>query len=159
VDGGIPFGGLMQASDAKLYGLANSGGGNSAGTIFRFDVASSALVVLHTFAGTDGSSPYADLIEIPKPAAVRDLSTSTSFSVYPNPSSGMIYIKGKSLTGNNIHLKVTDALGQVVIEKDMAVANSSFTSELDMERAANGVYFITLSSSQSRVTSKFVLQH
>ena len=47
-DGAYPQDGLLQAADGNLYGTASQGGTNNQGTIFRFNLGSSAASVLIT---------------------------------------------------------------------------------------------------------------
>jgi uncharacterized repeat protein (TIGR03803 family) len=56
VDGSGPAAALLQARDGNLYGTC-SGGGNTAGTVFRITTGG-AFTVLYTFAGSsDGATP------------------------------------------------------------------------------------------------------
>jgi uncharacterized repeat protein (TIGR03803 family) len=58
-EGSGPVGPLLLDSDGAFYGSASGGGDSSgAGTVFRFDPATSQLLVLYSLAlATDGSSP------------------------------------------------------------------------------------------------------
>ena len=63
---GLGPNGLLAASDGALYGTARQGGGGlfGTGTIFRF-TPPATFEKLHSFNGTDGTSPVAGLIESP----------------------------------------------------------------------------------------------
>ena len=62
-DGANPFGGLVQSADGNLYGTTSTGGtGGSNGTIFKITPAG-ALITLYNFAYTDGSYPFAALVQ------------------------------------------------------------------------------------------------
>jgi len=66
-DGGIPYAGLVQATDGNLYGTTIAGGANcvsdgGCGTVFKI-APSGTLTTLHRFDGTDGASPYARLVQ------------------------------------------------------------------------------------------------
>jgi len=70
-DGDMPFGTLLQATDANLYGTTAQGGngsGNCAseppgcGTVFEFS-AGGSLTVLHAFDSGDGQYPYPGLLQ------------------------------------------------------------------------------------------------
>lgn len=56
--GGSYVGGLMQASNGKLYGPSSNGGVNNLGSIFSYDLATQTYSVLYSFDGTHGSYPY-----------------------------------------------------------------------------------------------------
>src|SRR5438477_486950 len=67
IDGGQPFGSLMQASDGKLYGMTSNGGSNSfgdgGGVIFSFDPLSSTYTKLKDFNVVDGSHPTGSSVQ------------------------------------------------------------------------------------------------
>ena len=60
-DGGLPYAGLVQASDGNFYGTA-SGGGEGNGTIFEI-APTGALTTLFTFHGGDGLWPIGGLTQ------------------------------------------------------------------------------------------------
>jgi uncharacterized repeat protein (TIGR03803 family) len=68
-DGQYPFAGLVLAADGNFYGTtAGYGGSNEdctfgpCGTVFKI-TSGGTLTTIHSFDGTDGSSPYAGLIQ------------------------------------------------------------------------------------------------
>ncbi|MEO1263586.1 MAG: choice-of-anchor tandem repeat GloVer-containing protein [Bacteroidota bacterium] len=63
--GAKPRAGLIEGSDGKIYGVAQSGGNDGFGTIFRFDQNGSNLEVVHHFsnANNTGRTPSFKLIE------------------------------------------------------------------------------------------------
>lgn len=64
-DGGQPQGGVMVATDGKLYGTAYTDGAQGFGTVFRLDKDGQNYSVLRSFQGTnaDGRFPSAPLLE------------------------------------------------------------------------------------------------
>jgi uncharacterized repeat protein (TIGR03803 family) len=63
-DGANPNVGLIEASDGNFYGTTTFGGANGAGTIFKITPAGAETVLWSfTSSTTDGSYPYAGLIE------------------------------------------------------------------------------------------------
>jgi uncharacterized repeat protein (TIGR03803 family) len=63
-DGSGPYAGLLQAPNRNFYGTTESGGTNSAGSVFKL-TPSGKLNVLHSFDGSDGFTPYAGLVRAP----------------------------------------------------------------------------------------------
>jgi uncharacterized repeat protein (TIGR03803 family) len=62
-DGGTPFAGLVQSTDGNLYGTTSGGGQFFAyGTVFKITT-NGALTTLHSFDASDGSAPYARLVQ------------------------------------------------------------------------------------------------
>jgi uncharacterized repeat protein (TIGR03803 family) len=65
-DGAAPRAGLVQGTDGNFYGTTRQGGYlgcyTGCGTVFQI-TPSGTLTTLHTFDGTDGSDPYAGLVQ------------------------------------------------------------------------------------------------
>jgi uncharacterized repeat protein (TIGR03803 family) len=66
-DGNTPVAGLIQATDGNLYGTTQYGGNGAdcaggCGTVFKMDP-SGNVTTLHSFTGSDGSSPMGALIQ------------------------------------------------------------------------------------------------
>ena len=62
LDGSNPMKALMEGSDGNLYGSTGQGGANGQGTLFKISFAG-VFTSLHSFDGTDGSSPSAPLVQ------------------------------------------------------------------------------------------------
>ncbi len=60
--GGSPNGGLVLIG-GKLYGTTRTGGTNSKGILYSYEIATSNFVKLYDFATSTGSSPYSGVIE------------------------------------------------------------------------------------------------
>jgi uncharacterized repeat protein (TIGR03803 family) len=61
-DASLPYTGLVQASDNKLYGTTLSGGNNDKGTIFRIALDGSNFEIIHHFSGANGENPEGQLL-------------------------------------------------------------------------------------------------
>jgi uncharacterized repeat protein (TIGR03803 family) len=61
--GSTPYGGLIQASNGKLYGMTSIGGANSYGTIYSFDPSDNTFENLYDFDGTNGGNPKGTLMQ------------------------------------------------------------------------------------------------
>lgn len=63
IDGTNPAGPVMQGADGRLYGTTVWGGTNGVGTVFVMTTSGGGAKVLHSFQTTDGSNPYAGLVQ------------------------------------------------------------------------------------------------
>jgi uncharacterized repeat protein (TIGR03803 family) len=62
-DGKAPTAPPIQGTDGNFYGTASQGNGSTTyGSVYKIKP-SGAFIVLHTFDGTDGSNPYAPLVQ------------------------------------------------------------------------------------------------
>lgn len=64
VNGGSPYGTLMQGSNGILYGLATHGGSDDVGVIFSFDLSGNTYTKLFDFTDIDGIAPFGNLIQV-----------------------------------------------------------------------------------------------
>lgn len=62
-NGSAPYGGLIQATNGKLYGMTSDGGANGHGTIYSFDPSGNSFEVIYDFDGTNGGSSRATLMQ------------------------------------------------------------------------------------------------
>ncbi len=74
-------------------------------------------------------------------------SNSPKISVYPNPSSGQLYISCTDLPIDKYRIFLADILGQTVDELNITSENKSLTSNFDLEKLTTGIYFLTIHSS------------
>ncbi len=62
-DGSNPYGGLMIASNGKLYGMTSEGGLNNVGVLFEFNPTTGVYTKLVDLSQSIGAAPYGSLIE------------------------------------------------------------------------------------------------
>jgi len=62
-NGSAPYGSLMQATDAKLYGMTNQGGANNFGVIFQYDPLTNTYTDKIDFSSSSGSDPEGSLVQ------------------------------------------------------------------------------------------------
>jgi uncharacterized repeat protein (TIGR03803 family) len=58
-----PYGGLIEASDGKLYGMTYDGGTNNSGAIFSYDLSGSIYTKLFDFSSSYGEMPHGSLAQ------------------------------------------------------------------------------------------------
>jgi uncharacterized repeat protein (TIGR03803 family) len=94
-DGRDPSGGLLKASDGRLYGVTRVGGSAGLGTVFRYDPATSgyAVLVSITNAATQGYLPVGRLVEGTDGLVYGTMSAGGSFNV------GTLYRMAKDGSG------------------------------------------------------------
>jgi len=77
----------------------------------------------------------------------------TTFSVYPNPSKGIFNISTKIPEFN---FSIYDVTGKLILKQDKAKTTNNNYS-LDISNYTSGVYFLTITSQNTKVTKKLLL--
>jgi hypothetical protein len=78
-------------------------------------------------------------------------SASTKFSVYPNPSSGIVGIKFDNTLSGEFNALIYNTQGQMTVNKDIVVTQGSSYREL--ARLVPGVYWLRLTDKKSLESS------
>jgi uncharacterized repeat protein (TIGR03803 family) len=139
---------LIQASDAKLYGM--KGGGNmctsssSCGVLYRYDISLNQYNVLLYFDGSTGYEPALSLMEFPNlPSAVNKTEKDfDSFLLYPNPNSGNFELSVKKEVSNGEFL-VFNVFGQIILREKIVKGVNRIESG---SRVSSGLYNYSVSS-------------
>lgn len=93
-------------------------------------------------------------------AVATDTSTSINelvqkdFVLYPNPVSDFITIKSNSQKDISGHLKITNLLGEIVLENN----SYSSTNPIDVRHFTSGIYYLEIESDDSRISQKFIVR-
>lgn len=132
-NGGTPYGGLIQATNGKLYGMTNTGGANNLGVLFEYDLTTSTYTKRVDFAGSsNGANPRGNLFQ------------ATNGKIY-----GMTGAGGLSATG--IIFEFDPATNVLTKKIDFSsIANDGRYGYGSFVQAANGkLYGLTLSGGTS----------
>ncbi len=85
------------------------------------------------------------------------VANATDFQVYPNPATSETSININAANNSDVNVNVTNALGQVVYNKQHSLNTGSNSIKLDCKDLAEGVYIISLESNKTTVTKKLVV--
>ncbi|MEA3495659.1 MAG: T9SS type A sorting domain-containing protein [Bacteroidota bacterium] len=77
--------------------------------------------------------------------------------IYPNPAKENIFVS-ISKQQTRIHLQLINPQGKNILEEDFEAYNEKNIKEIDVSKLAKGIYFIKISSDNSVVLKKFVLE-
>ena len=78
---------------------------------------------------------------------------SHSVHVYPNPSSGKLFIKMDNAVNSDLFL--LDIRGKVVLHKLMEINGNN---EIDLSSFAKGLYLLKISNESGTLTKKIILE-
>lgn len=92
---------------------------------------------------------YSNDYKYTQPAGISTISAKTAFSIFPNPSTGILNVRLANTT-DQFEIKVTDQVGKIIL-------NQKNNTEIDLTDHENGVYFITITTAGLSATQKITL--
>jgi hypothetical protein len=78
-------------------------------------------------------------------------------NVFPNPSSGKIFLTTECNENSTVQLFVMDLLGQVVIEKEISFVSGFNSKEILLDNISNGIYIIKIQKDESSISKKIII--
>ena len=82
---------------------------------------------------------------------VEELTDQNSFTIYPNPSEGIIKIKCKMIHEKPLTARLVDVLGKEIL-------NENHKEEIDISHLEKGIYFLSLYQNGSLLSTKKVMK-
>ncbi len=77
--------------------------------------------------------------------------------VFPNPSNGNFSVQVAGLSGETLHVALTDASGKVVSTKVVNEANGDVTVTFQENALQEGIYFVKVSTETKQLTERLVI--
>ncbi len=77
------------------------------------------------------------------------------FVIYPNPTSGQLIIHNPNNNSESAVLNVMNSMGQVVMSN--TITNFTGTHYVDLSELSNGLYFVEITTGESRILTEFFL--
>jgi hypothetical protein len=78
-------------------------------------------------------------------------------SVYPNPSNGIFNLAYYSMLEKDVHLKVVEVLGYVIINSTWHLKSGLNNKSFDLPKASKGLYFVIIQDGISIVQKKVII--
>jgi hypothetical protein len=79
-----------------------------------------------------------------------------AFSIFPNPSEGMMNMNGTNNVGNTAMIHIYDNTGKLVLSE--SATGSTFVKQIDMTGYASGTYTVELISGSTRSAQQIIIQ-
>jgi hypothetical protein len=102
----------------------------------------------------DGTCVDTSLCYLVTGVEINDDEISSAIVIYPNPSNGNFMLEMNNTKENNIQIEIHDIAVKLIYAT--AVNDKIIKQQLNMEKEANGLYFLTLTSDQHTETYKLV---
>jgi hypothetical protein len=91
---------------------------------------------------------------------MADLSTTgtfETFSLYPNPSSGMVNVSFDAATSGTATLRVSDIVGKIIVTEHLQINEGFNKFTVDLTPYTKGIYFMELSDDSNRSLQRLIL--
>lgn len=92
-------------------------------------------------------------------SSISDLSASTGFTTYPNPSKDLIFIKFELKNAADILLEIVDASGKQVAVILNNKQSGKMLKQFNTSALANGNYFVRLQSNGKSASKQITVNH
>lgn len=146
-------GGLLATSDNGATWIA---GGNQFNLPSYTDVSKIDFVTTRVFVTTEYNCLYSNaLSELPPLVGIDEVKNKVgTFTIYPNPSKGIIHLNFDNIQGSAKEIIVYDLAGKKMLETNV---NGQLNKTLEMQ-VAGGVYFIQVITGSGSTTQKISVE-
>lgn len=103
---------------------------------------------------TEWSSPWSFIMG---GVGVNELLTANNISIYPNPTQGLIFVELNAIERTPLQIKVSNLLGEILIEEDYTAHQGLNTHRIDLENFGTGIYMIQMQSGNEVFTQRVVI--
>lgn len=90
---------------------------------------------------------------------IKDINGNDFVSIYPNPNSGIYFIKALADFSEPIEIRVTDLSGRLLYRSDNNLITKDEVIPIDNVNFDNGIYMLYLTSRSARIIKKIVINH
>ena len=107
----------------------------------------------------DANGCSATLTQIIAPFAVgiEEVINNVVFKVYPNPNTGQFIVELNNLKNDDYQIEIRNIIGQLVLIENVTELSGNFYKQIVLTSKETGVYFISLSNEEEKITQKLVV--
>ncbi|MBK9525079.1 MAG: T9SS type A sorting domain-containing protein [Bacteroidetes bacterium] len=148
-----PVSGALSYTWSVTGGASIIPGGTSATVNFNTALSTSATVKVNANNACGAGQPAQKIVAVNLGCRTAQdvLSAEPALSAYPNPTSGMITVNFTADVKAKYTVKVVDLLGNVVMNDVVSAVEGVNMKDLDLSKAAKGMYLLTLENEGGNV--------
>ena len=106
----------------------------------------------------EGSFSTELLVTIENSFGIDELGRALGLAVYPNPNKGSFTLELATTQVDKVNLRIVNAIGHLVYEKQDMQVNSHFSTIIDISGEAEGIYLMVVESDLGVHTSRILIQ-
>ena len=145
-------GGLNRDKREYSYNLSQFGASSASpasNIIFRF--------VFHSDPGLEKEGVILDnLAIVNSQLSLNQLNNENDFSIFPNPSSGLITIS--STIFSDARVELVDSSGRLIFSDLFKNSTAAFYQEVNFGNLAQGIYLLTINADNNKITKKLIIE-
>lgn len=89
---------------------------------------------------------------------IYDMSSTWSFDVHPNPSSGEIKLQLETQNRNPVTISIVNSLGKKVAVLNNVIVAPTYSVELKLAKYGSGIYFLRIDGNDVNLSKKIIIQ-
>ncbi|HRH57232.1 MAG TPA: T9SS type A sorting domain-containing protein, partial [Chitinophagales bacterium] len=78
------------------------------------------------------------------------------FEVYPNPTNGILIIKGSGIENGIYKLVLRNVIGQILFTDEINATNSDIEKTISISTLANDIYFLSIENTNDVMVKKIL---
>jgi PKD repeat protein len=123
-------------------------------------VGSPSVMIVFQNRGFFGQGLYIDNINLYNSliTTIKNAENNAGFSVYPNPSSGMVTLDLSAATKEDYLLEVFNSIGQKVYTETLHYTGSNFKKEINLGPYGKGLFMLNFTSGKKTDTVKIIVE-
>jgi hypothetical protein len=90
--------------------------------------------------------------------STKGLDKITSLNVTPNPATDYVMVSWNNDINQNIELNMSNISGKIVYHETLNLKKGNFEKAIPVFELSNGMYFLTLSTPEGKITTKVIKQ-
>ncbi len=107
--------------------------------------------------GHYGQPIYIDNINLAVTLAVNKVENDLFVDAYPNPTSGIVYLKGSGINGSNATISCYNIIGSLVRKLNVSVRDKKFSTGIDLSGMPPGLYEFSIATDAGDNVTKPVI--
>ncbi|MBK7763398.1 MAG: T9SS type A sorting domain-containing protein [Bacteroidetes bacterium] len=92
------------------------------------------------------------------PSSIHDVYAIDQIAVYPNPTSGKVYVGLNAIEMTNLNISILNITGTVLDQKQFDKIQGEFVTELNLTNYAKGTYLIKINSDKGNFVRRVVVE-
>jgi hypothetical protein len=97
-----------------------------------------------------------DSVYVSQPTSISEDQTTSGYSLFPNPSAGLVYFTLKN-PGNRFKIEVVSRDGRIVFQQKFEASGPDVAGVIDLTDFDKGVYFVKLITADGSSTKSIII--